>query len=57
MSTGKLDFAWDRTSGKNGEKLHLSITALATGAYGGAEFVIWATSGSTTHAWWGFVAN
>jgi len=57
QSTGKLDFAWDRTTGKNGEKLHLTITALATGKYGGAELVIWATSGSTTHAWWGFVAN
>lgn len=57
MSTGNLDFTWDRTAGKNGEKLHLTITALATGAYGGSEFVLWATSGSTTHAWWGFVAN
>ena len=53
----KLDFAWDWTSGKNGEKLHLTITALSAGKFGGSELVIWATAGSTTRAWWGFVAN
>jgi hypothetical protein len=52
-----LDFEWDRTSGKNGEKLHLTITALATGKYGGSEFVIWSSLNNTTHAWWGFVGN
>lgn len=57
MSTPKLDFEWDRTSGKNGEKLHLTISALSAGKYGGSELVLWATSGSVTHAWWAFVAN
>jgi hypothetical protein len=57
MGTQKLDFAWDRTSGKNGEKLHLTITALDTGPYGGAEFVIWSSLQNTTHTWWGFVGN
>jgi hypothetical protein len=52
-----LDFAWDRTSGKNGEKLHLTITSLQTGPYGGSELVIWSSLANTTHAWWGFVGN
>ena len=38
-------------------QLHLTITALAPGSYGGAEFVIWSSLQNTTHTWWGFVGN
>lgn len=52
-----LDFAWDRESGVNGEKLHLTIKAIYAGPYGGSNFVIWTQWGSITHSWWGFVQN
>jgi hypothetical protein len=56
-SAPNLDFAWDRDSGVNGEKLHLTIKVIHGGPYGGSNFVIWSQWGSITHSWWGFVEN
>ena len=48
-----LDFAWDRTTGVNGEKLHLTVTvksaaSLVTGAH---PFSITSTLGKQTVSW------
>jgi hypothetical protein len=54
-----LDFSLDRTSGQNGEKLHLTITTKATQALtGGAHpFVITSKLDKTTHTWAGIVVE
>ncbi|MGZ5969088.1 MAG: hypothetical protein ACXWP4_15550 [Polyangiales bacterium] len=47
-----LDFKWDRTSGQNGEKLHLTITVTGASAFGKAHpFIITSTLGGTTQLW------
>ncbi len=55
-----LGFTWDRTTGQNGDKLHLTIKALApTGTMfvGGEAFEIVSTLGSEQHSWLGYVAQ
>jgi hypothetical protein len=52
-----LDFSWDQTTGTNGTKLHLTITALASSPYGGQPFEIVSQSGSLANYWLGFVAQ
>ena len=53
----QLAFALDRAQGVNGEKLHLTITALREGQNGGAELMLVSTLGDRTSTWFGFVAN
>jgi hypothetical protein len=53
-----LDFAWDRTSGVNGEKLHLTVTVTASSFLGGAHaFSIAATNGNHQQVWPGLVVE
>lgn len=53
----ELSFAWDKTTGHNGDKLHLTITRIKAGQ-GGSEFVVSSrTNNVSTSLWWGFVAN
>ena len=52
-----LAFELDRDEGQNGERLHLTITALREGEAGGAEFMIVSTLGSRASYAFGFVAN
>ena len=54
-TAANLTFAWDKTSGQNGDTLQLTITVAAVDAtYGGESFVVELTSGSTANYWLGF---
>jgi hypothetical protein len=57
QSAPTLNFAWDRTSGVNGEKLHLTITTVTSSSdLGGAHpFVITSSLGNTQNTWAGIV--
>jgi len=56
--TPTLDFAWDRTSGQNGEKLHLTISVTGPTPVGGAHaFMIVSTLGTRTAVWPGLVVE
>ncbi|HWW54446.1 MAG TPA: hypothetical protein VNY84_11790 [Acidimicrobiales bacterium] len=59
MAAPTLAFKWDRTSGLNGEKLHLDITVKATQtAFGGAHpFIIVSRLGGVTNTWPGLVVE
>ena len=47
-----LSFAWDRTTGNNGDVLHLTITAnFVDSNYGGEPFLIESTLGGETNYW------
>ena len=51
-----LAFAWDRTSGQNGEKLHLTITVTRESLFDGVHaFVLTSTSGGRQTVWPGLV--
>jgi hypothetical protein len=53
-----LAFAWDRTQGVNGEKLHLTITVTDGSFLGGAHaFTIFATNGNRRQVWPGLVVE
>lgn len=53
-----LDFAWDRTMGQNGEKLHLTITVTAASPIGGAHaFMIVSKLAGRTAVWPGLVVE
>ena len=54
---GAITFAWDRTSGRNGEKLHLTINAVAQTQYGAAGFIIKSKMNGRTTSWLGLVGN
>jgi hypothetical protein len=57
LSTADLGFSWDKTTGHNGDTLHLTITRLQNGQ-GGSEFVlISGPTGSGVSTWWGMAAN
>lgn len=51
-----LAFQWDKTSGQNGEVLHLTITAMAE-AMGGTTFEIASSLGAASSQWVGAVEN
>jgi hypothetical protein len=61
----ELTFAWDRTTGHNGDKLHLTITRVSdgqdigTGANAGSEFAIdvHPTKDTAVSLWWGYAGN
>jgi hypothetical protein len=50
-----LSFTWDKTTGQNGDTLHLTITTIADPPQKGEAFVIESTLGATTNAWIGLV--
>jgi hypothetical protein len=53
-----LSFAFDRTTGQNGDKVHLTIDVLARDAVYNAEpFVIISQLGTTVHTWFAVVGN
>jgi hypothetical protein len=53
-----LSFAWDRTSGVNGEKLHLTVSVTSASLIGnGHSFVITSTLGSRVVVWPGMVVD
>jgi len=54
---GAITFAWDRTSGQNGEKLHLTINAVKKTQYGAAGFIIKSKLNGRTTSWFGLVGN
>ena len=41
----------------NGDVVHLTITALQAGSYGGSLVFLKSTLGATGHVWIGFVEN
>ncbi len=55
----ELTFAWDKTSGHNGDKLQLTITRIkAASRSGGSEFVLFSgTIDNSVAQWWGVVTN
>jgi hypothetical protein len=54
---GSISFAWDRTTGQNGEKLHLTITAVKKSQYGASGFTIKSKLNGRTTSWFGLVGN
>ncbi len=56
--TPTLAFAWDRTTGQNGEKLHLTITVTGPSLVGGAHaFMIVSVLAGRTVVWPGLVVE
>jgi hypothetical protein len=52
VALSDLDLSWDRTTGTNGDTLHLTITALGDSAGLGHEFFyIQSQLGDATHTW------
>lgn len=55
---GTLGLSFDKTSGQNGDKLHLTITAKSTNAtYGLSPFIVESSQGTTRNLWVGLVGN
>ena len=54
---GAITFSWDRTTGQNGEKLHLTINAVQKTQYGAAGFIIKSKMNGRTTSWLGLVGN
>jgi hypothetical protein len=53
-----LSFAWDRTTGLNGEKLHLTVTVTAASIIAGAHaFMITSSNGTRQAVWPGLVVE
>jgi hypothetical protein len=53
-----MTFAWDRTQGQNGEKLHLTITVTAASVIGGGHaFMITSSKGGRQAVWPGLVVE
>jgi hypothetical protein len=51
-----MSFVWDRTTGQNGEKLHVTITVTSPSIISGAHvFEIISTNGSRQSVWPGLV--
>ena len=56
--TQSLSFAWDRTQGLNGEKLHLTVTVTAASIIAGAHaFMITSSNGTRQAVWPGLVVE
>ncbi|HEY1958137.1 MAG TPA: hypothetical protein VGH28_21100 [Polyangiaceae bacterium] len=53
----ELGFEWDRTTGRNGEKLHLTITVKKASQYNAEAFLLQSSLGAQTNFWIGVVAN
>jgi hypothetical protein len=54
---GVLSCSLDKTTGQNGDKLNLTITATAAGQFGGEPFIVHSQLGSSGHLWIGYVGN
>jgi hypothetical protein len=52
-----LDLSLDRTSGQNGEKLHLTITVNSTGMSKTETFILHSTKNGVKNIWIGIVGN
>ena len=52
-----LDLSLDKSSGENGDTLHLTITVKSAGQFGVEDFFLIATQGQTSHFWVGDVGN
>jgi len=64
VSSGELAFAWDATTGKNGDVLHLTVTRKRAGQLPGSEFMLQTNAGtgatmkkSAASQWWGYIGN
>ena len=64
VSGGELAFAWDATTGKNGDVLHLTVTRKKAGQLPGSEFMLQTNAGtgatmkkSAASQWWGYIGN
>jgi hypothetical protein len=53
----ELSFEWDKTTGQNGDVLHLKVTALQASNYGVSLFVIRSDQNGIEHLWYGAVVN
>lgn len=53
----ELSFSFDKNSGVNGEKVHMTITADKPGEDGGSEFIIISKLGKQQTLWVGWVQN
>ncbi|MDB4953657.1 MAG: hypothetical protein JWO36_1226 [Myxococcales bacterium] len=54
----ELTFSWDKQKGHNGDTLHLTITRVRAGSFGGSEFLIEAKNATqTTSQWWSYASN
>ncbi len=53
----ELQFTWDSQTGANGDVLHLTITAVRAGPFGGSALMLRSVLGATTHVSLGFVSN
>jgi len=56
-SASTLTMSWDRTTGQNGEKLHLTITVTAASQYGADGFLIQSQLGTRKNLWLGLIGN
>jgi hypothetical protein len=54
---GALTFTWDKSSGQNGDVLHLTIAVAAQPKNAGQSFAVISTLGTTTHLWPVVVGN
>jgi hypothetical protein len=52
-----LSFSFDKTSGQNGDILHLTINVIQQGTSGVETFVLYSTLGTQVSEWVGLVAN
>ncbi len=52
-----MNMTWDRTSGVNGEKLHLTINVTASSQYGAGAFIIQSQLNGRKNLWMGLVGN
>ena len=55
--TALLDLSLDKTTGVNGEKLHLSITVKTAGKHNTENFLVESTLGTQKNLWIGLVGN
>lgn len=57
-SAPSMTFTWDRSSGQNGERLHLTIAVnKSSSQYGVGVFAIVSTKGTSKHYWFGLVGE
>lgn len=55
--SGELTFAWDKSTGKNGDKLHLTITRAKAASQGGSVFTLSTkTAAGQISEWIGYVS-
>ncbi len=55
--SGTLAFAFDRTSGQNGEILHMTVTVKKANAVGASSFLVVSTIGAVQYGWVGTVSQ